>query len=224
MEWERGGTQCTVIALAALLFTSILDPNAWFPGTVDNAVLQWDSLYRYVVDTYQKGNHSQLLFAADLPPQVNIYGSNFTLECNTTVFGIIGHTGNDNFNMVSLQQALNLCLNSLGMPLNFSVTINGQTVALFSQGCNFYIFDSHARNQYGQTDPNGYAVLLCFTSIADVITYVEQNYRFVITPVQFAEMNRNNTEIENFSPHAKGHVADRMILIRATVHILISSH
>ena len=154
-----------------------------------------------------------MLCAADLPPQLNIYGSNFTLECNTTVFGIIGHTGNDNFNMVSLQQALNLCLNSLGMPLNLIFTINGQTVALFSQGSNFYIFDSHATNQYGQTDPNGYAVVLCFTSIADVITYLEQNYngqRFDITPVQFAKMNRNNRKIKNSSSHAKGHVKNSL--------------
>ena len=201
-EWERGGTQCTVIALASLLFAVSVMPSNWLPGSVDSVLLEGDALYRYIIDAYHYGNHSQVLGAEDLPTQVNAFGFEFDLQFNPTYFGVIGSLGNLEFNFVSFQDALHM---SIQLSPYSILTINGQTIALLSENNHFYVFDSHARNQYGHTDPNGFAVLLNFLTADHLENYLRETYhnqRFNLTSIGIVKSeNVKNVSVNKVGKH-----------------------
>lgn len=70
------------------------------------------------------------------------------------------------------------------------VTFRDSTVAIYYDNFNdvVHLFDSHQRDQYGVSSPNGNAVLLTFESLEEFIRYtisVYGGYQFEITPVRF---------------------------------------
>ena len=198
MEWEIGGTQCTVIALAALLLACRTGPDCWTNNSIDHILVEGDGLYRHIIDTFHNGNHSQLLGADDLPSQVSIFESTFALDFHTTLFGIIGAPANPNFNMITINDAIH---SSLQVSHYIIATMNGQTIATFASGNQFHVFDSHARNAFGESDPNGFAVLLSFNTFHELINYFTHLYidqRFDITPVTVNAINVSDNDTHTF--------------------------
>ena len=60
-----GGSQCTSIALAALILSSILAPGHWSTDVMDHVMGQ--GVYRYLVDTHFNGNHTAFIGHDQLP-------------------------------------------------------------------------------------------------------------------------------------------------------------
>ena len=69
---------------------------------------------------------------------------------------------------------------------NHVVATFGETsVALMLNGGRYYLFDSHARNDHGFTDPNGSSVLLQFDDFPALKAYLYIRYEdcmFEMTP------------------------------------------
>ena len=183
MQWEVGGTQCTVIALAALLFACSVGPNSWTRDTINHILMEGDGLYRYIIDTLHNGNHTQLLGAHDLPNQVSVFNSTFILDFQPTLFGTVGGLANPDFGTITINDALQAGLAASHFVI---ATLGGQTIAIFSYNQEFFIFDSHARNVFGDPDPNGFAIFLAFNSFHGLVTYMQHHYmnqQFDITPL-----------------------------------------
>ena len=69
--------------------------------------------------------------------------------------------------------------------MDYLITVQGQTVALWKDDSGFHLFDSHARNHLSYLSVQGSAVLLHFTDISDVVEYICRIYFgsvFNITP------------------------------------------
>ena len=101
----QSGAQCTVIALAALLFCSrFSNPSHWSSHTVDHVLNHGDKLYSYVIDTAHGGNHSTHIGHHQLPSVINVFGSTFNISIYDTFFGL--NSENADTGSVSTGQSL----------------------------------------------------------------------------------------------------------------------
>lgn len=78
-----GGTQCTIMAVAALILAAhVLGPDQWVPNDIDFVLSQGDSLYSYLVDSVLGGNHSMHFGHDQIPNYANLYGGTYQTHAN----------------------------------------------------------------------------------------------------------------------------------------------
>ena len=56
------------------------------------------------------------------------------------------------------------------------ITANEVTVVVVAQEEQYFLFDSHARDEFGQASPIRTSVLLHFDSLKDLLDYVVKTY------------------------------------------------
>ena len=77
----------------------------------------------------------------------------------------------------------------------FIGTFGCNTIALVL-GDSFYVFDSHARNRYGNPDPSGASILLQFEDMQSVLRYLHSCYEgqiFNLSPLHIIRIRQPNT-------------------------------
>jgi hypothetical protein len=169
-----GGTQCTIIALAALILAgNILSPSEWTVNTIDNILQAGDYLYSYTVDTYFGGNHSRHVGHDHIPSVNHIHGAIYSTRSLSTLSGITGQHGRDDFSTSSIEEALP---HSLALSNLILATFGDESVGIIRHNTQVYVFDSHARDTYGNPDPDGTAVLLTFHGIDDLLLHISRRY------------------------------------------------
>lgn len=182
-----GGTQCSVIALVALIFGAFhIPPNQWIREHIDHVLFEGDSRYDDVIRDRFNGIPTMLLHN-ELPNRLQIFDRAYDLAIDSTFFGVVNTSISvpQFLGAHTLQDALQISFRHSPFTLG---TFNEMTIAIMAIDNAFFVFDSHARNAHGQIDGDGSSVLLEFADIASLLRYIEQMYDgteslFNISPV-----------------------------------------
>ena len=158
------GTQCTAIALIALIFASFkVEINTWAPQHLDTIIFEGDTLYGRIINERFNGDTSRYLSHNELPAQFTAFGEVYHQRLVETLFGAVNdQAAVSAAGAVSLQNALSIALNISPQLIG---TFGESSVAIFSHRTFFYLFDSHSRNSMGYVDPSGSSALLTFDSV-----------------------------------------------------------
>ena len=158
----------------ALLYSSFVqNPTIWQPDDVDSILFQGDSFYRDIVNIRYFGNESILLSHDDVPDIINYNGDSFSFNAFETLYGVVDNSLSDigeysfYFNN-AFTRSFEICDCIL-------ITFNDMSIAAYCDRFTqtYFVFDSHARNVFGQYDSLGSAVtcMLSFSNIESVINY-----------------------------------------------------
>lgn len=83
------GTQCTAIALVALIFAASYSPNQWASNDLNNIVIEGDRVYQRIVTEHFGGDTSRLPTHEDIPNVVNVFQSDLYFSVLHTFYGIV---------------------------------------------------------------------------------------------------------------------------------------
>ena len=188
MSSKYAGFQCTMIVLYALAFAFLTPCNEWNTMTMNTVLHNGDRMYTSYIDNYMSGMpqflaHDQL----HIVHNVELLGHVLQPTVHSNLFyGAVGI----NPDVDSLAAILNNAFETAFQLSSYVlITLDELTIAVVSQNGQFFLFDSHARNQIGQVSEYGTSILLTFESLNDIteyITGVYNNYMFNISPVQFS--------------------------------------
>ena len=184
------GTQCTAIAIVALIFASFhLHPHAWSSENLDTIIFEGDRLYNRIIDGFYNGDSSVMLAHDDIPSVTEVFGTSYHTELYSTLYGLVESNPAQRNQSTSVQSALN---NAFSMSNHMLATFGSTSVAVLRRGRSYFIFDSHSRNGLGEVDPDGVCVLLEFSSRDALYGYLFQTYEgqaFNLSPVIFQSIN-----------------------------------
>ena len=196
--WYHGGAQCTIMAVTAFLFGAfMLHPCQWERRDVDSILIEGDRLYNNIVDSLFEGNRGHHLLHSEVPALLAVWGEHFNLQPIHTWYGAILSTQETNSRDyisaggVSLQHAFAM---SFAVSKTVLITVGSYTIGVFASDNGVFVFDSHARDSFGQVDPEGMAVLLHFSTVADVVQHIFRNHygqEFNVSP--FSIQNAHST-------------------------------
>ena len=201
MPSKYGGLQCTMIALFALALSYMLPCNEWNTTTMNDALTHGNNMYTSYIDNYMNGipqylAHDQL----EILHNMDIMGTIVEPTIHSNLFyGAVGINPETDSFAASLTDALET---SFQLSTHVLVTFNDLSIALMAQNGEYFLFDSHARNAFGQTSEVGTSVLLHFESLSDLTTYfvkVYYGHMFNISPVQFASQCVHTSEANNMN-------------------------
>ena len=199
------GTQCTAIAVVAFIFASFhINPSSWTPNNLDTIVFEGDSLYNSIVNDAYGGDTSIMLAHDDIPLVTRVFGNEYFSQVYCTLYGVANRNTDLDAHTVSVRNGLN---NAFSMSNYVLATFGSSTVALIRWRNSYFLFDSQARNQVGEVDPNGSCVLLHFTSLdalCDHIFHMFEGQVFNFSPISF---HYNDESSDNYG-RARESLAD----------------
>ena len=189
------GFQCTIIAVIALLMVYSrvsVRPSNWNAETIDRIILHGSVEYDNLILSSDR-NYPRYLAHHEVPQFFDFMGSLFQVDIHDGLFyGVIGQDGSDAAMSISLQVAFNTGFSVSPMLL---FTSGGMTVSIFHDDGEYFVFDSHARDQNGHPSSTGSAVLMSFSSIIDLVEYFDRFYEgqeFNISPVNLMCLDENS--------------------------------
>ncbi|XP_063436496.1 uncharacterized protein LOC134717928 [Mytilus trossulus] len=183
---NNSGKQCVANSLTAIAYSKLSLIDNWNTSFLDKILIEGNILYTWI-----HGDHEELL-VTELPKMVEI--RDMIVKCNRkeSIFALIDNTGKIEFNVLSLDHALQEALiDSDGC----FVCVKGFTSAIIRQNEKMYLFDSHARNCFGLQDSCGKSVVI---QINDVNSLYQHFYNFVQGDVNAEfEVTGINIEIQD---------------------------
>ena len=172
MFGENAGQQCIAMSLCALICSKVRTINS------GNDMVQIMNFGNELYTSLSMLARQSLLMFTELPAMVTLCEQTFQLEYSES------YSGNINGDVViegyeycmPLGRAFNTLL-SLDYNL-FILTVGIIGVGIYSiQDGKFKVFDSHARDVYGNSHPEGKCVLLEIPSIDNLVQYFQSLYR-----------------------------------------------
>ena len=171
---SNGGSQCTAMALMFLMMSSFLiSPQNWSSYHVDEALNQGDLLYATIVDSSLQGDHTRCLAHHEIPQEIRLLEEKYEVGILHNQFGVVGESGNEQLLTMSLEEALQMVLTLSRFVV---ATFGDETIAITQDESGVHVFDSHARDEVGNIDCFGSAILLSYSSLQDVLNLI--NTRF----------------------------------------------
>ena len=216
------GTQCTAIALIALVFACFkVDVTTWESQHLDTVVFEGDTLYNSIVQSRYDGDATVYLGHQDLPLEFTAFGARYQQRLGSTFHGAI------NNRPAVVEAGGHTVIDALEMAFNQSPwvigTFGGRSVALFRSNDMFFVFDSHSRNAVGQIDSAGRSILLCYDNVNVLSLYLSAVYPdhiFNISPVQLRGPEELVSAILNEPVQSTEHV-EEMICDEAEINTFI---
>jgi len=202
---NMAGFQCTAIALYALLTVFTANPrlDIFTPDAINYIVANGHCMYEELL-SQSNDQTPRYLGHWELPMFLQHNNDNIEVHrYENMLHGIVGMNANYPYTTTSIEEALPM---AFSISNYFICTFGANTIAIFCvEGSEeWFIFDSHSRNNTGITSPYGSASFLVFSSCDECVQFIIQNYRrmhFEITPVIF---ERHNYMFINSIHHA-GH-------------------
>ena len=189
------GFQCTMIAVIALIMVynrPELRPSDWNAQIIDSIIMQGSAEYDRLILSSDR-NYPRYLAHNEVPQFLDFMGNLFQVDIHDGLFyGVIGQEGSIAAMSILLSAAVNTGLNVSPMLL---FTAGEMTVSIFCDGCEYFVFHSHASDKNGLTSAAGSAVLMSFATIHDLFEYFHHFYdgrEFNISPVNFMCVNQDN--------------------------------
>ena len=134
---------------------------------MDEILYAGDQLYNYVQS--KSAICTENLGPCHLPSYISLHDNHFHWMLRKTYSGNIDEAFVEEGPFLTLETAL---IRSLSVHPRALFTCKGYCIALFQQGDNFFVFDSHARDANGISDCYGKSVLLNKTSIPELSSHL----------------------------------------------------
>ncbi|VDI62913.1 Hypothetical predicted protein [Mytilus galloprovincialis] len=184
----NSGKQCVANCCSALAFSKLKDLTQWDQKYLDKVLIYGNDLYSRV-----SGNNHHLLIS-DLPPILDISGKLMQLSLKESISAVIDTSETIDFsefgNSLPLDQALQESL--VDYDACFICAYDTSFLAL-KHGQDLFLFDSHARNEFGLKHSNGKSLLLKLSSLDHLYQYccnmvsgASQNQWFEVTGVSIS--------------------------------------
>ena len=175
------GKQCVAMSLTAIIYALIQDVSSWDAALLNRILLHGNELYTCITRSINK----ELLQLTDVPEMVSINEAIYNLEYSESYAGNVFMTCNDG-PFFTLQYAINRIF--LLSELNYAfalLTIGCNTIAIFrmSDG-SFRVFDSHARNIFGEPHPFGKCIFITITNIQNLSIFFKKVNSVSILPFE----------------------------------------
>lgn len=147
----------------------------------------------------------------DLPQNVCILNQLLHISAVPVFSGEIQANYKDNGSFLSLATALNLCFANTRDGGIF--ICKGSSVAIFSSGTLFHIFDPHARDSNGNVDADGHSVLLTVSSFSNLQALLRKLFRCESAAFELYTISLVNVEMMTFvQRHVQRQNEDRCCL------------
>ena len=190
---ETAGQQCLAMCLCALICNK--KQNIYSPQDMVNIMNIGNELYSNLSCLARQ---SFLLFT-ELPSQLTVFDTDYIFEHSESYSGyVIGDCSIEGYQYcVPFHRSFELLLAE-----NYSafiLTIDSNAVCIFyTNDFKYKIFDSHSRDIYGRSHPQGTCVLLEAPNINNVILYFQslysENSRFELKGINIEEVQANGDQ------------------------------
>ena len=187
---ETAGQQCLAMCLCALIYNK--RQKICTPQDLVHIMNVGNELY----SNLSRLARQSFLLLTELPSQLTVFETNFAFEYSESYSGnVIGDCSIEGYQYCvpfhrsfELLIAENYCA--------FILTIDSNAVCIFSTTDGKYkIFDSHSRDVYGRSHPQGTCVLLEAPNIDSVILYFQslysENSQFELRGINIEELQAN---------------------------------
>ena len=169
---ESRGSQCVSNALCALIYAQF--SNTCSSNEIDQILVEGDILYKKILSTLKADQKytSRLLTFDEIPENVNVFTRDILIIKSDVVSGIaIQQFGNTS--SPTLHQSMHTAFQSSSYVL---VMIGAICSAVYKKDGIYHFFDSHSHSQNGLSSCSGYSVLIRFSCLDDLITYMYALY------------------------------------------------
>lgn len=176
---QFAGRQCTAIAYVAIVLFLNIHCTSWNEHHLDEIVQLGHHLYVDITHALHRSHcptnllHSEINGRNFRHPYGSINVASFDLN---RFYGVVGSEANMDAGSVDLFAALH---DSFSVSPGVLLTLGDQTIALFhtpNSNSEIYLFDSHARSEYGLPDGHGRSVLLEFQNLIECYDYLARVY------------------------------------------------
>jgi len=157
---NTSGKQCTCCSLFSVAFTLVKSPGYWDGKDIDFILENGDMIYKAL-------NTNEYLMFTDLPRKIELFDSRIDISFLQNHFGIV--------NACSIPGSL-FKKQSSSESDGLLLLIQGLCVSVVWTKKNFYLFDSHSKNEKGETCPDGSSVFLKFNSKNDLESHILKYY------------------------------------------------
>jgi hypothetical protein len=169
--FERSrGKQCVANAIMALALNHLKKASMWTSSDLDEILYAGDQHYLDIIQ-YLTPAHQHLL-VSEVSTHISICSTKFSIVQSEPMSGILlnDHTEPPMFSLdCALQRAFE-------KPFNSCIVILGKYAIaglLDEDDHNYYVFDSHSRNEKGMSSPNGRSVLVRMgPQVSDISKYM----------------------------------------------------
>ena len=171
---ESRGSQCVPNALCALIHAQF--SNTCSSTEIDQILVEGDTriLYKKILASLKADQKytSRLLTFDEVPENVNVFTRDIHIIKSCIVSGIaVQQFGNTS--SPTLHQSMHTAFQSSSCVL---VMIGAICSAVYKKDGMYNFFDSHSHAQNGLSSCNGYSVLIRFSCLDDLITYMYALY------------------------------------------------
>lgn len=187
------GAQCTTISIMAVVATSIKPPLQWTSDDVNEIVRQGDSAHMQLLHA-KEWSSKRLDAKLDIDEIPDV----MTCRLGSTVLNVNIGVLSDTFYCFASQLGQTL-LSAVEQKQGHSILLRMHercTAILYQQTSPLYnIFDPHVRNSSGEVDREGAASTLHFTSMTDMLRYLNQQnagksqVKVDLTPIDVATLS-----------------------------------
>ena len=169
---ESRGSQCVPNALCALIHAQF--SNICSSTEIDQILVEGDSLYKKILASLKADQKytSRLLTFDEVPENVNVFTRDVHVIKSDIISGIaVQQFGNTS--SPTLHQSMHTAFQSSSYVL---VMIGAICSAVYKKDGMYNFFDSHSHAQNGLSSCSGYSVLIRFSCLDDLITYLYALY------------------------------------------------
>ena len=199
------GFQCTGNALCMLSYSTCFEIDN--SSILDNVLYDGDALYETIINNLKADRkiiHS-LLILDEIPDIFEVGIGKFIVEKQHTVSGILVDT-HEEHGLPTLHHVINSALTSVSSGL---ITIGVICSAVFKKNDLYLFFDSHSHGQIGLSSVDGASVIISFSSLDDLVTYlyafydsmkIDMSLQFDFLPINVRKFNKeqsSKTQLES---------------------------
>ncbi|XP_078352155.1 uncharacterized protein LOC144636825 [Oculina patagonica] len=166
---RNAGNQCVAMCLTAVVY-NCKNNASWSRDQLNEVLIQGNVLYSHISKSVGKDR----LLLSEIPSALSINDENFSINFSSSFAGDL-HMSDVRDCFFPLQHVLNMLIKDYDAFL-LTVEINTVAIIIDNKG-NYRIFDSHSRDIHGNIAANGTAVLLEFTSVQEMVQYLQNFYR-----------------------------------------------
>ena len=173
IRFEYPGVQCTYISLWALISMKSKNPHIWNSNDVDSCIMEGNN--RFLSYCIEEKFQPKMLLVKELPRVVN--GNDCTFAClqldDNVIVGTLSQPVSNAtaFLTESISDAI---VKGFEISDSYLLVCGGQTVALAKREDDFFLFDPHSRGGDGFLHQAGAAVLISFTEIQYLVSFIER--------------------------------------------------
>ena len=168
---ETLGRQCMANAVAAAVYATMLPINYWNPPALDRILIAGDELYRR-----RCNDQYQYLQFSDIRESEVLFGQQHDMNANASMTGLLQYKYAPSPPFFTLDQAISSMENSQQWTYSILTLADGNdgaSVLLCVKQGNYYIFDSHSRDTFGNVVANGTSVLLHMKTHNALMKYIK---------------------------------------------------